>query len=133
MKTLLHPRFSILAVTLAALPQLSALHPLRAGKRAGVRCPFVRSQPSTFKPQLVACLLAAIALTSDVCPVTSGASAATVTFTSNVTISETDLAYEGQDIIVSGATLTADGPHAFNFLLPAPLDLELPGKKLVKP
>jgi hypothetical protein len=78
-------------------------------------------------------LLLTIALISDVCPLTSGASAATVTFTNSVTISETNLANEGEDIIVSGATLTADGPHAFNFLLPAPLDLELPGKKLVKP
>ena len=43
--------------------------------------------------------------------------AATTTFTTSALISETNTAYNGQDIVVSGATLTVDGPHAFNSLL----------------
>lgn len=39
------------------------------------------------------------------------------TFTTNLTLSETNTTYDGQDIIVSAATLTLDGPHAFNSLL----------------
>ena len=38
------------------------------------------------------------------------------TITTNLTLSEANLTYEGQDIVVSGATLTLDGPHAFNSL-----------------
>ncbi|MCW5553064.1 MAG: Ig-like domain-containing protein [Verrucomicrobiae bacterium] len=40
-----------------------------------------------------------------------------MTFTNAVTISETDTNYDGQDIIVDGATVTIDGPHSFNSLL----------------
>jgi hypothetical protein len=39
-----------------------------------------------------------------------------VTFTSNVTISEGDTTYDGQDIIVDGATATINGAHSFNSL-----------------
>lgn len=39
---------------------------------------------------------------------------AAVTFTNTVTISETNTAYDGQDIVVDGATVTIDGPHSFN-------------------
>ena len=38
-------------------------------------------------------------------------------FTNNALITETDTAYDGQDIVVSGATLTVDGRHSFNSLL----------------
>jgi hypothetical protein len=39
-------------------------------------------------------------------------------FTSNVTITETNLTLDGQDIAIDGAvTVTIDGPHAFNSLL----------------
>jgi hypothetical protein len=37
-----------------------------------------------------------------------------VTFTNAATISETDTNYDGQDIVVDGATVTIDGPHSFN-------------------
>ena len=40
-----------------------------------------------------------------------------VTFTNAVTISETNLTYDGQDVIVDGATVTIDGPHSFNSVL----------------
>ncbi len=36
------------------------------------------------------------------------------TFTNNITITETNTTYEGQDIVISGATVTIDGPHSFN-------------------
>jgi hypothetical protein len=39
------------------------------------------------------------------------------TFTANALITETDTSFDGQDIVVSGATLTVDGRHYFNFLL----------------
>ena len=45
------------------------------------------------------------------------APAATVTFTNAVTISETNASYDGQNLIVSGATVTMDGSHRFNSLL----------------
>ena len=35
-----------------------------------------------------------------------------VTFTGNVTISEGDTTYDGQDIIVNGATVTINGAHS---------------------
>lgn len=35
-------------------------------------------------------------------------------FTTNLTITETNLAYDGQDIVISGATVAIDGPHAFD-------------------
>ena len=38
-------------------------------------------------------------------------------FTTPVTINEGDAAYEGQDIVVDGTTVTINGPHAFNSLL----------------
>ena len=55
-------------------------------------------------------------LISVLCPATSALAAI---FTSNTTITETNLAYEGQDIVISGAgvTVAIDGPHAFNSLL----------------
>ena len=34
------------------------------------------------------------------------------TFTTNALITETDTAFDGQDIVVSGATLTVDGRHS---------------------
>ena len=36
-----------------------------------------------------------------------------VTFTGNITISEGDTTYDGQDIIVDGATATINGAHSF--------------------
>ena len=39
-----------------------------------------------------------------------------VTFTGNVTISEGDTTYDGQDIIVDGATATINGAHSFTSL-----------------
>ena len=39
-----------------------------------------------------------------------------VTFTSNVTISEGDTTYDGQDIIVDGAAATINGAHSFTSL-----------------
>jgi hypothetical protein len=39
------------------------------------------------------------------------------TFTTNALITEADTSFDGQDIVVSGATLTVDGRHYFNSLL----------------
>ena len=39
------------------------------------------------------------------------------TFTTAVTISEGDTTYDGQDIVVNGATLTGNGAHRFASLL----------------
>ena len=39
------------------------------------------------------------------------------TFTTPVTISESDTTYDGQDIVVNGATLTVNGAHRFASLL----------------
>src|SRR6266446_1906212 len=39
------------------------------------------------------------------------------TFTNDATITETNTAFDDQDIIVSGATVTIDGPHSFSSLL----------------
>ena len=39
------------------------------------------------------------------------------TFTTAVTISESDTTYDGQDIVVNGATLTVNGAHSFASLL----------------
>ena len=39
-----------------------------------------------------------------------------VTFTGNVSISEGDTTYDGQDIIVDGATATINGAHSFTSL-----------------
>lgn len=38
-------------------------------------------------------------------------------FTTNAVISETNFAYDGQDIVIDGATVAIDGLHAFNSLL----------------
>ncbi|MGD0411650.1 MAG: hypothetical protein ABSC18_08075 [Verrucomicrobiota bacterium] len=38
------------------------------------------------------------------------------TFTTNTTINSGDTTYDGQDIVVSGCTLTVNGPHSFNSL-----------------
>jgi hypothetical protein len=38
------------------------------------------------------------------------------TFTTDTTISSGNATYDGQDIVVSGCTLTVNGPHAFNSL-----------------
>ncbi len=45
------------------------------------------------------------------------AGGAVVTFTNNTFIAATNLAYDGQDIIVNACTITTDGPHAFNSVL----------------
>ncbi len=58
-------------------------------------------------------VMAAILLGS----VTPEALAATKIFTSNETISATNLTWEGYDIIIRGATVTIDGHHAFNSLI----------------
>lgn len=39
-----------------------------------------------------------------------------VTFTSNTTINAENTTYDGQDIVVEGCTLTANGQHTFNSL-----------------
>ncbi|MBN1671707.1 MAG: hypothetical protein JXR37_11765, partial [Kiritimatiellae bacterium] len=44
------------------------------------------------------------------------AGAATNTFTVDTVVTNGDLTYEGDDIIVNGCTLTIDGPHTFNSL-----------------
>ena len=82
---------------LVGFTQLSNLLPLRVGERAGVRCFLLfalLTQLSTFNSQLSA-----------------------ATFTNNVTLTETNNTYDGQDIVISGATVTIDGPHSFNSLL----------------
>lgn len=56
-------------------------------------------------------LLTALALTLPL----AGASA--ITFTSNTAIGVGNTTYDGQEIIVSGCTLTVDGPHSFASLL----------------
>ena len=43
----------------------------------------------------------------------SSLEAAAITFTTGFTITETNFAYDGQDIVVSGATLTVDGRHSY--------------------
>jgi hypothetical protein len=43
--------------------------------------------------------------------------ASVATFTTNALITEADTSFDGQDMVVSGATLTVDGRHAFNSLL----------------
>ena len=45
------------------------------------------------------------------------AGAKAITFTNNTAIGVGNTTYDGQDIIVSGCTLTVDGPHAFASLL----------------
>ena len=47
----------------------------------------------------------------------SSLEAAAITFTTGFTITETNFAYDGQDIVISGATVAIDGAHAFNSLL----------------
>ena len=42
--------------------------------------------------------------------------ASAITFTQNTTISATDTTYDGQDVVISGATVTIDGAHTFNTL-----------------
>src|SRR5262245_32653960 len=42
------------------------------------------------------------------------ASGAAITFTTNAAIAATDLAYDGQDIVIDGATVTIYGLHSFN-------------------
>ena len=39
------------------------------------------------------------------------------TFTTSAVISETNLTYDGQDIVISGATVAIDGSHRFDSLL----------------
>jgi hypothetical protein len=40
-------------------------------------------------------------------------SAPAATFTTNALITEADTSFDGQDIVVSGATLTVDGRHSY--------------------
>ena len=47
----------------------------------------------------------------------SSLEAAAITFTTGFTITETNFAYDGQDIVISGATIAIDGPQGFNSLL----------------
>ena len=44
-------------------------------------------------------------------------SAFAIEFTTPVTISAIDQSYDGQDIIVTGTTLTIDGSHSFNSIV----------------
>jgi hypothetical protein len=44
-------------------------------------------------------------------------SAPAAVFTTNALITEADTSLDGQDMVVSGATLTVDGRHYFNSLL----------------
>lgn len=46
-----------------------------------------------------------------------GPAAAAVTFSTNTFIGFGNTAFDGQDVVVSGCTLTANGPHSFNSLL----------------
>jgi hypothetical protein len=64
----------------------------------------------SLQPLAFSLSLAALALLSTFHPQPVSA----VTFTTNATIAEANLAYDGQDIVVDGATLTVNGPHAFN-------------------
>src|SRR5579864_3230195 len=43
-------------------------------------------------------------------------SRAAVTFTTNTLIDATNLTYDGQDIVIQGCTVTANGHHSFNSL-----------------
>ena len=51
------------------------------------------------------------------CPLSSGFAAV---FTNALTLSETNTAYDGQDIVIQGATVAIDGPHAFHSPAPHP-------------
>ncbi|HEU0011310.1 MAG TPA: hypothetical protein VFT34_15940, partial [Verrucomicrobiae bacterium] len=44
-------------------------------------------------------------------------SAAAAVFTTNTIITEDDMTYDGEDIVVFDATVTIDGPHSFNSLV----------------
>jgi len=48
----------------------------------------------------------------------AGNSSSSPVFTTNAVISETNTAYDGQDMVIDGnITVTIDGPHACNSLL----------------
>ena len=68
------------------------------GERAGVRC---------FSLLLVILILLLL----------SPSLASAATFTTGFTVTETNFAYDGQDIVISGATVAIDGMHGFNSLL----------------
>ena len=72
---------------------------IRWGEGLRVRCPAL---------SLLALLLSVL------CPLPSVHAA---TFTTGFTITETNFAYDGQDIVISGATVAIDGMHGFNSLL----------------
>ena len=72
------------------------LLPLRAGERAGVRCRFASL---FFFFVYFACFVV---------------TAPAAVFTTNLTLSETNFAYDGQDIVMDGATVAIDGPHALS-------------------
>ena len=63
------------------------------------------------KARLFPCLLLLLVISF------SGKSLSATTFSTNALISELDPAFDGQDIVVSGATLTVDGRHYFTSLL----------------
>lgn len=59
-------------------------------------------------------MIASLVWVSAVCFATGSLA---VTFTTSVTIAEGETTYDGQDIIVDGATATINGPHSFNSLV----------------
>lgn len=79
----------------ASTPSPIVWESVAAGRVRGILLFALLTQLSTFNPQLNAA----------------------VTFTNLASISETNTAYDGQDIFVDGAAVTIDGPHSFNSVL----------------
>ena len=93
--------------------------PLRIGWGEGlrVRCdPFSASDGEKVAKGRMRCpALSLLALLTSVLCLLPSVHAAT--FTTGFTITETNFAYDGQDITISGATVAIDGAHGFNSLL----------------
>jgi hypothetical protein len=119
MKTVLRSRFPFLAATLAALTQLSTLNsprrslsasavPLahRMGEGSGVRALEWVWERAGVRCRFPLLLLLFVCLACFAVPTPAAI------FTTNLTLTETNFTYDGQDIVVSGATLTVDGRHS---------------------
>ena len=76
----------------------------------------LKEKPAPFSLRSLRSLAAKILCLLSACFAYFEVPASAAVFTNNLTLSETNAAYDGQDIVISGATLTVDGPHAFNSL-----------------
>ena len=101
--------------------------PLRA-ERAGASESLGRGEVAPLLPFPLSHLLPFLLLILLSSPSTPAA-----VFTTNLTLSETNFAYDGQDIVINGATVAIDGPHTFSSTLLIGRSVHIPSQSISLP